>query len=264
MLAQPPPPAATPQPSSGNGGASGGHSNGGTAGSAGTGKTPLGGRLRTAVVLFLKGLCIWTPAILFWASLVSGTPFVDLRTDEEIQEDENESRRLERFFDVDGLPDVEYLEEWQTKEEALSQILDKLLRSQRFLECMLPGGFSGASPSDAPPGSRAAVAAVYEADDVEVSYVLPPPGTVGNQGSLSMATGPRPWFPRLIIAHRDGSLALVNITLEHVAAGKDREERWACTSLRADLIAFCDGEPACESICDLSGPLPHGVRYMRI
>jgi len=270
-LAQPPPPAATPSPlgssssSSGAGGA-GGASGTGAGGSPSAGQSGLGGKLWFGAVLLFKGVCLWTPALLFWASLAFGTPFLDLRTDEEVQEDENEVQRLERFFDVEGLPEAEYLAEWQAKEEALSQMVDKLLRSQRFLDCMLPGAYSGAGPSDAPPRSSASVAS--EADNVEVSYVLPPPGTVGDavlaHGGLSTATGPRAWYPRLIIAHQEGSLALVSVALEHVARGKDRDERWACTSLRADLISFCDGEPACEPICDLRGPVPHGVRYMRI
>lgn len=243
---------------------------------------------RRGVVLGLKGVLVWAPAALFWASLVWGANFFDYRTPEEVEEDEAEVQRLERFFDVQGLPEDEYLTEWTAKDEALGKVVEKLLRSQRFLECMLPGAYdapqggAGAGADSEARGSDSAAwqqqaggsgasssTVAEEADAVEVSYVLPPPGAVvdgvlGDEGSLSTGTGPRPWAPRLMVAHRLGSLALISVRFEHVPKAKDREERWACTTLRADLVAFPDGEPACEPICDLRGPVPHGVRYMRI
>lgn len=194
--------------------------------------------------------------------MVWGGTFFDYRTQEEIEEDEAEVRRLERFFDVEGLPEDEYLTEWSSKDEALSKIVDKLLRSQRFLDCVVTGAV------DAQRGGGAASSNKLEneATSIEVSYVLPPVAIVGSgddEGS-SEGAGPRPWHPRLIIAHRLGSLALVSVSFEHVPGGKDREERWACTSLRTELVALPNGDPACESICDLRGPVPHGVRYVRI
>lgn len=263
VSSQPPPPmssASSPRPDGGPTPGTGAGAGAGVAAGSSNAK------LKRAMLLFAKGLFIWTPAILFWGALALGAPMLDFRTDEEVSEDENEVRRLERFFDVEDLPEAEYLVEWQAKEEALSQIVDKLLRSQRFMDCLMPGAFSDSGTAeDGPRKGEAASADVSQADGVEVSYILPPPGAAGDAVStVSTATGQRPWSPRLIVAHREGSLAMVSASFEHVARGKDRDERWACTSLRSDLIAFCDGELACESICDLRGPPPHGVRYVRI
>merc|ERR1711920_609933 len=85
-----------------------------------------------------------------------------------------------------------------------------------------------------------------------------------SKGDTAAAPGSRAWGPRLVVAHRNGSLVLVTLLFEYVGAGKDREERWACTTLRAELIATHDGVAANEQICDLRGVLPHGVKYMRI
>jgi len=237
--------------------------------------------MKKALLLALKGV-IWIPAALFWGAVAWGVP-LDFRTDEEVQEDEMEVRRLERFFDVEHLPEADYLIEWRVKEEALADIIDKLLRSHKFIGCMLPGAYTdddtsegGLQPADAQrqqPGKASRLNT--EADRIEVSYVLPPSGygrisaaaaadgELGS-GALTTQTGPRPWRPRIVLAHREGSLALISAAFEYVARGKDREERWACTALRADLVSYCDGDTTCESICDLRGPLPHGVRYMRI
>jgi len=240
ILTQGPPP-----PSSGG-------SDGGSSGSQ-----PSSSVFRRGVVIVLKGIGIWGPALFFWVSLVWGGTFFDYRTQEEIEEDDAEVRRLERFFDVEGLPDDEYLTEWSSKDEALSKMVDKLLRSQRFVDCMTTGS------SEALPGSQSSG---NEATSVEVSFVLPPIGIVGaGDDAADAGPGPRPWYPRLMLAHRLGSIALVSVSFEHVPGKKDREERWACMSLRCDLVALPNGEAATgESICDLRGPVPHGVRYMRI
>lgn len=235
----------------------------------------------------LKAIGLWAPAILVWVSLAYGAPLLDFRTDEEINEDENEARRLERFFDVEGLGEVEYLAEWTAKEEALSQIVDKLLRAPRFTEAIArgPSGEAGGTSwdhngadgghSEVRKGGGAAGSGSQEPLEasVEISYVLPPPdghngGSYGygaganDRGALSLQQ--RPWGPRLVVAHREGGLALVALRLEHVEKGRDREARWACTLLTCDLINSATGQPGCERVCDLRGPAPHGVRYMRI
>jgi len=233
-----------------------------------------GSRLKRGVVLCLKTLVLWVPALFFWVSVAYGAPLLDLRTEDEIQEDENEVRRLERFFDVEGLPEAEYMAEWTVKEEALSNIVEKLLKSHRFMEMLSrgPDEYTGSEPLDtqqpAPwSQSHKVVSPSAEAEAVEVSYVLPPPGAAEDAGLAEVvggSSGPRPWAPRLVVAHRGGSLALVSLTFEYVVKGKDREERWACTALRGDLVAAPRGVAAFEQICDLRGPVPHGVRYMRI
>jgi len=226
---------------------------------------------------------LWVPALFFWIALVGGMP-LDLRTEEEIQEDEYEVKRLERYFDVEGLDEASYLSEWTAKEEALSNMMEKLLRSPRFMDILArgPSESNGAPEVGAgfPPGDVAALAAstpwlhaparkgtaavAAEAEAVEVSYVLPPPqeDAVG-PGSL-VGSSRLPWEPRLIVAHRGGGLALVSLAFEHVDRDRNREPRWACTFLKAELIAKGHGESAQELICDLSGPVPHGVRYMRV
>lgn len=228
---------------------------GGSAGSSGGAQTQTGGSmLRRGLVVVVKGCVIWLPAILFWVSLVWGGAVFDYRTQEEIEEDEAEVRRLERFFDVERLADDDYLAEWTAKDEALSKIVDKLLRAAHFTDCMVTGG-----------SAEAPQASASEANSIEVSYVLPPVAALGDGEAEGMdGPGPRPWYPRLIVAHRLGSLALVCVSFEHVPGSKDREERWACTSLRTDLITLPNGEAVCEPICDLRGPVPHGVRYYRI
>jgi len=233
-------------------------------------------RLRRGLLICLKCVVLWIPALLFWVSLAWGAPILDFRTDEELEDEENEVRRLERFFDVEGLPEADYLSEWTVKEEALEDIVDKLLRSTHFLELLIRGpqdayadeaaGNADAHRSPAWAQKQRQAHLLAEADYVEVSYVLPPPieePLPEGDGSLD-AVGPRPWHPRLVLAHRDGGLALVMLSFEYVVRGKDREERWACTSLRGDLVAAYRGEPTYECICDLQGPVPHGVRYMRI
>merc|ERR1712194_953557 len=95
----------------------------------------------------------------------------------------------------------------------------------------------------------------------EVSYVMPAPVDDAEDAQGHTASGsPNVWRPRLMIASRDGSLALVTLQFEYVIKGKDREERWACTTLRADLVATVEGDYASEQIFDLHGPAPHGVR----
>lgn len=214
--------------------------------------------MRSALILALKGAFIWAPAVMFWASMVLE---FDFRNDQELQDDEHEVRRLERFFDVEGLPEAEYLAEWDAKEQALSQIVDKLFRSQRFLEGLRPGGFPGHSS-----GMQLAAGSSEQADSMEVSYILPPtPWHGGNLATaLQASPGPAPWSPRFVVNHGEGALALVSASFEYVQKGKDRDERWACTSLRSHLIAHSDGEHACEPLCDLRGPMPHGIRYMRL
>lgn len=240
---------------------------------------PQGSKLKRGLLIFLKGLFVWFPALFFWASLVMGAPLVDLRTDEEIQEEENEVKRLERFFGVEGLSEAEYLTEWTTKEEALSQIVEKVLRSRNFMDTLVQGppadGHDASLKSqDLVPwsrASRAAPQAVAEAEAVEVSYVLPPPqaedeDSIDADNGEYLVTGDvyRRWLPRLVLAHRGGGLALLALAFERVARGKDNEERWACTSLQGYLVLASGGEATSEEICDLCGPVPHGVRYMRI
>lgn len=209
--------------------------------------------VKKAAVLALKSLFIWSPAVLFWIALAMEGNILELRTPEEIEDDDAEAKRLERFYDVEQLPNDQYLVEWSVKDEALGKILDKLVRSQRFLNCVATGS------SEEP--DRAATA--IEAGHLEISYVMPPAVGVDALTSHS-AAGPRPWQARMVIANHMGALVLVNVCLQHVAGRKDRDERWACTHLRADLISNSRGEPMCEMICDLSGPVPHGVQYMRI
>jgi len=224
------------------------------------------------VVLF-KVLLLWVPAAFFWVSLVTGYPFLDTRTDEEIQDDEHEVRRLERFFGVEGLSEAESFAEWTNKEEALSQIVEKVLRSRHFMDMLVQGPHAdidaaSPKPTDYSPWPKAKAARLSaEAEAVEVSYVMPPPAAEEDDDTLDVAGGDaqRRWAPRLVLAHRGGGLALLALAFEHVAArGKDREEHWSCTALQGYLVLAGGGEATCEEICDLHGPVPHGVRYMRI
>lgn len=264
----------------------GGYGGNGSSSSSSSGSgNGMGGRVRRVLILCVKGVAIWLPAVLFWVSLVHGGPLLDFRTDEEIQEEEHEMLRLERFFDVEGLSEAEVTAEWTGKEAALSQILEKLLRSQRVLTMLTASPGEAAALDDGGSASSEAVGAVKVptlevlTSLIEVSYVLPPPASEDGststpleflgrhaQAAASAASAglPPPWAPRLILAHRGGSLILVSLLFEHVVRGKDREERWACTEMRGDLMAAAGGEPTCVPICNLSGPVPHGVRYMRI
>ena len=52
---------------------------------------------------FLKAGLIYLPAGLFWVLLFWGSPFIELRTEEEVEDEERETRRLERFYEVDDL-----------------------------------------------------------------------------------------------------------------------------------------------------------------
>jgi len=193
-------------------------------------------------------------------------------------EDENEVQRLERFFSIDGVSEADYVAEWTAKEEALSQIMEKLLKSSRFMSALARGleeeGEAVPESTQAswsPSRNKTAQAVEAVALEIEVSYVLPPaPGTDDEDGDLSATTGlviqggPRLWEPRLVIAHRSGALALLVLALEHVAKGKDRSEKWTCTQLRAELLTGPGGVSMGEPLCDLVGQAPHGVRYMRI
>lgn len=185
-------------------------------------------------------------------------------------------KRLERFFGVEDLPEAQYDAEYTAKEEALVALIDKLLRSQRFLQALAHGAAKDAEDmsSSLDPHSPAAWSlsktkaslkvSAQNDEAFEVSYVIPPSTVPEEDGLLHTFDGPRRWHPRLVWSHQDGGMALCLLSFEHVAKGKDREERWACTKLRCDLIASPGGEPTLEEICDLRGPVPHGVRYMRI
>lgn len=138
------------------------------------------------------------------------------------------------------------------KEQALAGIIDKLARSRSIQDAM--------EPENPPPQ------APEESGDVETvmefSYVHTPPQG-GRLNSMELASeGYLPWNPRVILAHRSGSLALVTMTFQYVQA-YGRGETWACTKLRAELMESSH-DALKEAICDLQGPLPHGVRYMRI
>lgn len=233
--------------------------------------------LRLLVVL-LKGCLFWVPAGFFWLSIVtSGSiPLLDLRTDEEIKEDEHEIERIERFFGMDGMVDGsdEYHDEWEAKNQALHQVHEKLVKSSRFMSLLERGLDEESSAGETTQGFRKPQSekdrVEAAATSIEVSYILPP--SFGSEeddyamvGHSSGAAGGTPsWHPRLILAHRSGALALVLLAFEHVARDREREERWVCTRLRAELLAGPDGDPIGEPFCDLSGHAPHGVRYMRI
>ena len=72
---------------------------------------------------------LWIPALAAWTAVVSGVT-LDFRTAEEVRQEEQEAQRLERFFDVEHLPEalgslaiqtlnqVEYVKEWAAKEQA--------------------------------------------------------------------------------------------------------------------------------------------------
>lgn len=213
---------------------------------------------------------IYTPAVIVWLSLLSGTQLLDIRSDDELLEDENEARRLERFFDVETLGELEYIPEWSAKEEALSQMVDKLFKSKEFMNGVASGPEVDGSTEEVsefststnwkPDKDTAAVVQAAQNGAVEISYVLPPPTEEDEAAHSPGAT----WEPRLVLAHRSGGIALVHLAFEHVQKAKDREERWACTKLICDLVASPGGVAGSERICDLRGPLPHGVRYMRV
>lgn len=225
----------------------------------------------------VKGVLMWVPATLFWMQMVAGVPFFDLRSEEEAINEEQELQRLERFFDVQMLPEEECIVEWQAKEEAINQVVEKLVKSQRFLE-MLERGFEAESGvGDASQASwsstkkMSAQEVESRAQAIAVSYVLKPaPAAEVDDESETQSpmahssSGYATWSPRLVVQHRSGALALVILGLEHVQRAKDREERWTCTHLRVELIAGPGGESFGEQLCDLSGHVPHGVRYLRI
>merc|ERR1711971_1140586 len=213
-------------------------------------------------VILMKGVGLWFPASLFWISLLWGTPLIDLRTDEEIQDDENEARRLERFFDVEGLPEAEYLVAWAAKDEALAALVEKLLRSPRIADALLltPDELDSASSRLADVSHGHSQLPTNEAEQlaaaVEVSHVLPPSADASISGSADDAcSNPnKPWTPQLIIAHKGGSMLLASLVFKHVGKDKDREERWTCTAIRADLIALQGGDHIGEPVCDINGP----------
>lgn len=249
---------------------SGGDSSSSTASAA---KSPIWKRVLGAAV---KGVLLWFPATLFWLQLVVGVPTFDFRTDEEVLNEEQELQRLERFFDVHLLPEDESIIEWQAKEEALNQVVEKLLKSQRFMD-MLEKGFEDAT--GAPDGSQASWSSSKKvsakeldarSQTIAVSYILKPAPAEADEDTDADAplehssSALAPWTPRVMVQHRSGALALVILGLEHVEKAKDREERWTCTHLRVELIAGPDGDSYGEPLCDLSGHSPHGVRYLRI
>ncbi|CAE7628235.1 unnamed protein product [Symbiodinium sp. CCMP2456] len=196
---------------------------------------------------------------------VSGVT-LDFRTPEEAKLEEQEAQRVERFFDVDHLPEDDYLREWSCKEQALTGILEKLMRSRTVQDALSPAfARSEMSQGHFIPGASAAEGENNE-DALEFSYVVPP-SEVPRLNSLELdlaSEGYRPWNARLILAHSSGSLALVTTTFQHVPPAKGRGELWTCTALRAELIATQGGAVASDPICELQGPLPHGVRYMRL
>lgn len=242
------------------------------------------------MAVFLKALCLWGPAGLFWLSMIY-TPLFDFRTDEELQEEEEELKRAERFYDIEGCTQDEYAIEWKTKGEALAQVREKLLKSKRFMRILGgpdpfledDGGVKADhqvswSPSLKKKGKQQQSLEALS-QEVEFCDIVPPLSSslfsdmnLGNGEELpdgqavimQLPGGRRRWEPRMVVSHYSGAIALVKLVLDHVEKEKDRDARWACTQLRADLIAGPGGEPVLEPICDLVGHIPHGVRYMRI
>lgn len=53
----------------------------------------------------LKVIFLWIPALAAWTAVVSGVT-LDFRTAEEVRQEEQEAQRLERFFDVEHLPEA--------------------------------------------------------------------------------------------------------------------------------------------------------------
>ncbi|CAJ1458734.1 unnamed protein product [Effrenium voratum] len=210
--------------------------------------------LRRGAVLTLKLVFLWVPALAAWTSVVSGVA-LDLRTPEEAKQEEQEAQRLERFFDVDHLPEVEYVAEWAAKEQALAGMVDKLMRSKTVQEAL---------------GDRSDGLGVSNAEEkeevMEFSYVLRPleANRLNSLDAEISSEGYRPWNPRVVLAHASGGLMLVSMRFQHLHAANGRNETWACTKLQAELIARQTGEALGEPICDIQGPMPHGVRYMRI
>jgi len=222
---------------------------------------------RKIVFGVLKLVGLWVPAFAFWLIVVVARPAIDLRTDEEVQDEEEQMLRLERFFAVEALPDAEYWAEWQAKNDALAAIIDKILRSPKISEALELGPCGEAEDPEwegeenetdakqSPPSGKKTTSE----DKVEVSFVLPPPA--GDEG---VRGGGGPWCPKLAIAHQSGTIALVALVFEHVAADRNREERLACTQLCCDVILDHEDGLVCERLCDIRGPPPHGIRYMRI
>ena len=89
--------------------------------------TPPTSFLRQGFVVALKVIFLWIPALAAWTAVLSGVT-LDFRTAEEVKQEEQEAQRLERFFDVEHLPELEYVKEWADKEQALAQMVDKLIR----------------------------------------------------------------------------------------------------------------------------------------
>jgi len=229
---------------------------------------------KRALGVVVKGVLLWVPATLFWVQMVAGGPFFDLRTEEEALNEEEELQRLERFFDVHLLPEEECIQEWKAKEEAINQVVEKLLKSQRFME-MLERGFEAetgaADISQASYGSSKKLSAQEvesRSQTIAVSYILKPaPASEVDEDTDTpppMAHSSAPWTPRLVVQHRSGAIASVILGLEHVQKAKDREERWTCTHLRVELIVGPGGDSFGEPLCDLHGQVPHGIRYLRI
>lgn len=232
------------------------------------------------VVILLKTTLLYTPAVIMWLSVLSGVQLLDFRSDEEVAEDENEARRLERFFDVETLSELEYLPEWTTKEQALTKIVEKLLRSQQLVDRLVNGPqqqSQGASSSawtdhEAPTSefelqksktqSKEIDAFLDEAlkGSVEVSYVLPPTWEYSDEDSKPG----RLWEPVIVLKHRSGGIALVHLAFQHVKKRKDREAFWACTELICDVVASPSRDFGAERLCELTGAPPHGVQYMRM
>eukprot|EP00927_Polykrikos_kofoidii_P034080 TRINITY_DN28913_c0_g1_i1.p1 TRINITY_DN28913_c0_g1~~TRINITY_DN28913_c0_g1_i1.p1 ORF type:complete len:352 (+),score=59.81 TRINITY_DN28913_c0_g1_i1:45-1058(+) len=225
-------------------------------------------RLWRAAMIVCKGLGIWAPALFFWYSVWGGMPF-DLLTGESLEDDYE--ARLERFFDVDRLPEDVYQTEWSSKEQALAKIVEKVLRAPRFADALTLGldvlesrlGNEDEGGMARPGRTKLSDAEADElAAAVEISYVLPPPS--GEEELDSLSSSPRRWLPRVLFAHRGGALAIVTLLMEPLENAKDRDDCWACTSLRGELITARGGESLAEPLCDIKGPLPHGIRYMRL
>lgn len=191
------------------------------------------------VVLLLKAVFLWVPAAYVWVYLAL---LYENQTRHDMTDEEVEEARLRCFYGVQHLSENEAVAEFTVKEEAIYQIKEKLLRTQRFLSLL----------SESATESQ-----------VQISFVFPPPdsgdrfpsGTVNN--SL--------WSPRLAFAHPSGTIALVSLEFKFLEGGKNREERWVCTLLRCHLITGAGGAPVLgEQIFDFSAPPPDGIQDMKL
>jgi len=169
------------------------------------------------------------PSILYWLHL-----YVDVYgiSDEDLDAEKKESRRLERFFELsEDMGEEEFARLWKPKDKALQDFGIKIMKSAHLARAL----------GDLDVG-------------VDMRYVLPPSSSNYEIDDIKLRNQ-SPWCPRLIFTSDEGAV-LCYLTVVR------NEDDWIPTE--AQFVDCSLSERSGEDAWVMKGQLPHGIMYQRM